>query len=456
MGFSREAMTSRYRRPFRYPDGFADVLRDFTREVLRDQPKSIPEYGAAYFDRILKQSAEQQVIAEEGSGAPDRMSQEQLLEYLSQVFMEADVDGSGSLSYKEFKRVLATANFQFSKEDVRRMLMEADENDDGCIDYNEFLPIGVDIVQSIYARREAQAAKEAMDSEVQTAARTALLHGMTKQQYSDLLLTYFKAHAGDAGVLSREQFKQALQNAELGLTRHEINLIMAEVDSNNDGVIDVSEFDNVFFEMLVECISLVLAEEVRGSDELTTYLLEIFRGADLSSQGLLHKIDVVDLLKRGDFGLTKIQTLAVMAEAEIDENGFVDYEKLAPLAASIIRSIWDQNADYDRAVYMEGQEASGEQIFGRDAQEVYDTVLAAFHEFDADRNGHLDPTEFKQCLMQTELLGRPLTDKEFTAVLAAVDEDQDGKISYEEFLKLVLEVMQYFWEQDAYQAATSE
>merc|ERR1712196_197379 len=222
MGFSREAMTSRYRRPFRYPDGFADVLRDFTREVLRDQPKSIPEYGAAYFDRILKQSAEQQVIAEEGSGGPDRMSQEQLLEYLSQVFMEADVDGSGSLSYKEFKKVLQTAKFGFEKEDVRRMLMEA---------------------------------------EVQEAVRTALLHGMTKQQYKDLLNTYFKAHAGDAGVLTREQFKQALQNAELGLTRHEINLVMAEVDANNDGVIDVNEFDNVFFEMLVECISLVLAEE---------------------------------------------------------------------------------------------------------------------------------------------------------------------------------------------------
>merc|ERR1712196_396714 len=445
MGFSREAMTSRYRRPFRYPDGFADVLRDFTREVLRDQPKSIPEYGAAYFDRILKQSAEQQVIAEEGSGGPDRMSQEQLLEYLSQVFMEADVDGSGSLSYKEFK-----------KEDVRRMLMEADEDGDGNIDYNEFLPVGVDIVQSIYARKEAVAAKEAMDAEVQEAARTALLHGMTKQQYKDLLNTYFKAHAGDAGVLTREQFKQALQNAELGLTRHEINLIMAEVDANNDGVIDVNEFDNVFFEMLVECILLVLAEEVRGADELTTYLLEIFRGADLSSQGLLHKADIVDLLRRGDFGLTKLQVLAVMSESMIDENGFVDYEALAPLAANMIRSIWDQNADMDRAVYMEGQVVSEDQIFGRDRQEVYDTVLAAFHEFDADRNGHLDPTEFKQCLMQTELLGRPLTDKEFTAVLAAVDEDQDGKISYEEFLKLVLEVMQYFWEQDAYQAATSE
>jgi len=54
-------MSSRYRKPFRYPvrlhhsvissiisslglhikqDGFADVLRDFTREVLREQPRA--------------------------------------------------------------------------------------------------------------------------------------------------------------------------------------------------------------------------------------------------------------------------------------------------------------------------------------------------------------------------------------------------------------------------------
>jgi Ca2+-binding EF-hand superfamily protein len=61
---------------------------------------------------------------------------------------------------------------------------------------------------------------------------------MTKQQYVDLLMTYFKAHAGDSNSLSRTQFKEALQNAELGLTRHEINLIMSEVDVNEDGVIE--------------------------------------------------------------------------------------------------------------------------------------------------------------------------------------------------------------------------
>merc|ERR1712205_230434 len=123
----RRPMTSRYRKPFRYPDGFADVLRDFTREVLREQPKSIPDFGAAYFENLLRQGAEMQQDME-GGAAPTRMSPEELQEFLADIFIEADRDKSGTLSYKE---------------------------------YNEFLPIGVDIVQAIFARREAEAAAQA-------------------------------------------------------------------------------------------------------------------------------------------------------------------------------------------------------------------------------------------------------------------------------------------------------
>jgi len=86
-------------------------------------------------------------MQEEGDGSADRMSPEQLQEYLAQVFMEADVDGSGSLSYKEFKTVIKTAKLNFDKHEIRQMLMEADEDGNGSIDYNEFLPVGVDIVQ---------------------------------------------------------------------------------------------------------------------------------------------------------------------------------------------------------------------------------------------------------------------------------------------------------------------
>lgn len=379
------------------------------------------------------------------------MSAQELQEYLAQVFVEADVDGSGALSYKEFKTVLKTASLGLTKEEIRRLLMEGDENDDGTIDYNEFLPIGIDIVQSIYAKKEAHAAQKKENEDSEIAARTALLHGMTKQQYSDLLLAYFNAHAGEEGSLSRPQFKQALKNAEMGLTRHEINVIMAEVDTNQDGVIDLTEFDHVFFEMLVECITQVLANEIRSSDELCTNLLQVFEAADVRSDGLLYKLDVIHLLHQCDLGLTKIQVLAIMSEAQMDKDGNVSYQELAPKAAEMVRSFWEQNADLDRALYLE-QNWSPDQIFGQDAQAVYDVALGSFQEFDADRNGTLDKAEFAECLRCTDLLGRPLNNQELNAIMAVVDEDKDGRVSYEEFLNLVLQVMQHFWHEEQYAA----
>ena len=42
-------MASKYIQKFPIPGSFPDILHDFVREVLRDQPENIYEYGAAYF-----------------------------------------------------------------------------------------------------------------------------------------------------------------------------------------------------------------------------------------------------------------------------------------------------------------------------------------------------------------------------------------------------------------------
>merc|ERR1711959_196950 len=447
-------MTSRYRKPFRYPDGFADALRDFTREVLREQPKSIPEFGTAYFENLLRQGAEAQCEVD-GAVPATRMSAEELTEFLSSVFNEADVDGSGTLSYKEFKTVIQTSRLEFTKQDIRKMLMEAGENEDGYIDYNEFLPIGVDIVQAIFARREAEAAAEAQEKAAQEAARVALVHGMDKEQYKQMLMAYFRAHDTDnSGFLSRKEFKECMKNADLGLTRQEINALMSEIDVDGDGNISIDEFDGIFFEMLVEIISTATLEEQRNSDELTTYLLEIFRGADLQGQGLLHKQDLLDLLRRGDFGLTKVQVLAVLSEAQMDEHGFIQYEPLAPFAANMIKSIWEQNKDLERADKMAVlyQESSEDMLFGRPKADVLEEIMALFAAYDADGNGTLDPTEFKNCLNETGLLGRPLNSKEVQTVMLGIDENDDGRVDYEEFLSFTLEILNYYYNEERMQS----
>jgi len=441
-------MASRYRKPFRYPDGFADVLRDFTREVLREQPKSIPDFGAAYFENLLRQGTEMQQAEMDGAAGPTRMSHEELQEFLSSIFLEADQDQTGTLSYKEFKEVINTSQLGFSKQEIRRMLMEADENEDGYIDYNEFLPIGVDIVQAIFARREAEAAAQATDEAATEAARVALVHGMDKEQYKQMLMQYFRSHDTDqSGFLSRKEFKECMKNAELGLTRQEINALMAEVDVDGDGNISLDEFDGIFFEILVEIVKAAALEESRNADELTMYLLEIFRGADLEGQGLLHKQDIIDLLRRGDFGLTKIQVLAVISEASMDEHGFIQYEPLAGLAATMIKSIWEQNQDLERAEKMAviHQESSDEFLFGRPRDEVLQEITDVFTAYDKDKNGTLDPAEFRECLNQTGVLGRALDAKEVNVVMMGIDEDDDGKVNYEEFINFALEILDYYY-----------
>jgi hypothetical protein len=42
-------MASKYLQKFPVPDNFPEILQDFTREILREQPIDIIEFGARYF-----------------------------------------------------------------------------------------------------------------------------------------------------------------------------------------------------------------------------------------------------------------------------------------------------------------------------------------------------------------------------------------------------------------------
>jgi hypothetical protein len=47
-------MASKYLQKYPVPTDFHEILHDFTREVLRDQPPNIIEYAAKYFEMLEK------------------------------------------------------------------------------------------------------------------------------------------------------------------------------------------------------------------------------------------------------------------------------------------------------------------------------------------------------------------------------------------------------------------
>ena len=106
------AMSERYQRTFAIPEEFPALLKDFTREILRTQPDNLYEYGARYFSELVDaraaaeaEAAEAEAAGEEGDGERDvlMMDDNELQEYVQELFMEADTDNSGTLDHKELK-----------------------------------------------------------------------------------------------------------------------------------------------------------------------------------------------------------------------------------------------------------------------------------------------------------------------------------------------------------------
>eukprot|EP00762_Andalucia_godoyi_P000120 ANDGO_02338.mRNA.1 hypothetical protein len=50
-------MSSKYQKQYTLPPAFAQIVKEFAREVLRTQPANIYEYGALYFERLAQTGA---------------------------------------------------------------------------------------------------------------------------------------------------------------------------------------------------------------------------------------------------------------------------------------------------------------------------------------------------------------------------------------------------------------
>ena len=128
------------------------------------------------------------------------------------------------------------ADLGLGDKETKRVMAEADFNGDGEIGYEEFIPLAVDLVQTMYAKMEAEAARMADDAEAREEAQNYLLHGMTKEEVEGVMMEIFhKSDADGSGALSLQEFMKCCKDADIGLTRKEINLLMHQCDVDGDG-----------------------------------------------------------------------------------------------------------------------------------------------------------------------------------------------------------------------------
>jgi len=355
------------------------------------------------------------------------MTTDEKMTLFQNLFRQADVNNSGDLDSSEFLQLLRACNLNLSRNAVRRIMEEADINDDGTIQFEEFVPVMVDIIQSMQALEEGSAATEQEDKEAWDTARKYILEGMMPEELEEAALQIFMAYDVDnSGTLERQEFLECVRAMDMGMTRKEILYIMAQADANHDGVISYEEFLPVAIEQLIALAHDKLMD--RGSGNRTKVLTDHFNrkfiaadeGLSGMATGKLKAAEIRNIL--GSSSLSAVQIETIMAEAHIGGDGMVSYAKFACVCAVMAGDFWGGMPPQEK----------GHNAMTPEEMEVY--LQQLYTAADADNSGYLDETEMVALLGKS---GLGMSARAVRRVMEEADADHNGRIEYSEFVPLM-------------------
>ena len=345
---------------------------------------------------------------------------------------------------------MAKANLGLDDKQMKLLMAEADSDSDGQIDYFEFVPLAVDLITSLQAKMEVKAEEEEQEDRARLAANEYMLHGMSKDALNAVILDVFKkADKDDSGALTIAEFHSCIREADLGLTRKEVNVLMHSVDVDLSGTISYEEFGPLCFDILVEILKDELLQAQRNPGEMEQYLLSQFSGADTESVGKLKVAELRDALRIADLGLTRLQILTVVSEAAQDEEGNVDYQYFAPKAANLCHALLDWEVQRERQVAIqqltEGE--YGDLVHGRTEDEVFEVLAAACQAADPGGSGLLEAPVLFEAIAGCRL---ELSAKEVHMLMNDAFPSEDGRIPYDNVIRAAFETLQFYAYDEAY------
>ena len=133
---------------------------------------------------------------------------------------------------------------------------------------------------------------------------------------------------------------------------------------------------------------------------------DAFEMFDKNKDGTISTKDLINVLKSLNQDPTEEELNEMIAEVDLDGNGEVDFEEFITLMNR-------RSKEYDHT----------------------EEVLNAFKVFDKENNGLIAVTELKHIMIT---LGDQLNEDEVDDMLREADNDGDGFINYEEFIRTML------------------
>lgn len=244
--FRDKTRATRYQERQALPPNFAQVLKEYTREVLREQPSDILAWSAQYFKKMALDTdpmLAQQPPPEHYAPAVENPELEVMSMKITKVFATMDDSNSGLLYAHLVKRALLEA-FGLSRAQALYMLSceYVVINDDGTMDYRQF---SRDCVNAVYFFQNSGYDFADVSGEDGT------VHGVTKLELEDELNRVFRAADEEGlGRLPFPVYRQALSTAPIDLTARDLAILYAEAERTSDGFVEFKKEVSHAYELL--------------------------------------------------------------------------------------------------------------------------------------------------------------------------------------------------------------
>jgi len=262
------------------------------------------------------------------SGMPDltQVPPEQLERYMQRLFKIGDKDGNGVLDALELRDLLRKSGFNLDNETIAHIMVGVDTNQDGVIQYHEFCRAIKDMVEDL--------------------KKSTAMPGVADMPHAELesyLQRLFKIGDRDGnGVLSPEEFESLLRKSGFKFDNATIRRIMNVVDTNHDGVIQYEEFVPAIITLLGSkegsATSMPPIASVPSS-QLELYMQRLFKIGDKDGNGVLDALEFRDLLRKSGFNLDDEFINRIMAAADTNQDGVIQFSEFVPAMKAVIERL---------------------------------------------------------------------------------------------------------------------
>lgn len=224
------------------------ILKEIARESLDEQA-----VAAEALDQAALQTAQELV---------DNLTDEELQQTLQGIFLAADSDGNGTLDKEEFRKCLQDTDLGLTDEVINYLVVSVDTNEDGLVSYAEFAPLCYELLTEVIAKDLKDGGAD-MQAFSMAKAQNLLVHDMSQEDVEELVQAVFQqVDTDNNGRLDPEEFVNALALSKLNLSDDDAASLLANMQTDADGMVSLDSFRPIAFQILTE----ILAEELSIED----------------------------------------------------------------------------------------------------------------------------------------------------------------------------------------------